>query len=160
MIDAAPRAASSAAGVRWGAAASSIAAVTSALREVCAAQTAVPHACCGVRAAAASIRPRLSRRSRAYPGSRSFRRSMAVVVMLTPFIAASGRAERRLALVPVARAQLVGLQRIEHAQHLGRVATDGQIVDRREPDHALGIDDEGRTQRDALPLVEHAERLR
>src|SRR5262249_6092267 len=66
----------------------------------------------------------------------------------------------RLALLPVAGAKLVGLQRVEHAQDLLRVAADAEVVDRHEADHALGIDDEGGAQRDALLLVEDAERAR
>ncbi len=88
-------------------------------------------------------------------------------------LAASGRAaadfvegdharhlQRGLALLPVAGAELVGLQRVEHAQHLGHVAADRQVVDARPADDALGIDDEGRAERHAVLLVEDAEGLR
>jgi hypothetical protein len=72
----------------------------------------------------------------------------------------SGRLERLAADRAVARAQLVGLQRVEHAQHFLRVAADRQVVDRGEADDAVRIDDEGRAQRHAGVLVEDAERIR
>ena len=74
------------------------------------------------------------------------------------FSAASGGLERLFALLPVARAQLVGLQRVEHAQHFFRVAADGQVGHVDEADHAFRIDDEGRALRNARVLVEDAER--
>src|SRR6266702_634808 len=43
--------------------------------------------------------------------------------------AESGGLQRVLAGLPVARAQLVGLQRVEDAQHLLRVAADREVVD-------------------------------
>ena len=60
--------------------------------------------------------------------------------------------------MPIARAQLVRLQGVEDAQGLPRVAADRQIIDRGIADDAPGIDDEGRTQADALVLVQDAER--
>src|SRR5690606_5481721 len=70
----------------------------------------------------------------------------------------SGGFQRFLALLPVARAQFVGLQRVEHAQYFLRIAADAAISDVREADHALRIDQEGRALGDAL-LVHDAERL-
>src|SRR6266849_2955243 len=72
----------------------------------------------------------------------------------------SGRLQRLLARLPVARAELVGLQRIEHAQHLLRIAADAEVIHRGEADDALRVDDEGRAQRHPLALVEDAERSR
>src|SRR3546814_5772737 len=63
------------------------------------------------------------------------------------------------ALLPVAGAEFVGLQGVEHAQHFLRVAADAEVVHRHEADDALRVDDEGGAQRDALGLVEHAEVL-
>src|SRR5687768_16210029 len=121
MIEAAPRAAVSASGDRCAAASAAIAATTSALRDVVAAATAVPHACCGVSAVEPAITPRLMRWSFAYSGSRFLRSSIDMVI-------SSRGGERLLALLPVARAELVGLQRVEHAQHLGRVPPDAEVV--------------------------------
>src|ERR1700761_7295299 len=69
----------------------------------------------------------------------------------------SGRLERVAADNAVARAELVGLQRVEHAEHFLRVAADREVVDRSPADDALGIDDEGGAERDAGLLVEDAE---
>ena len=52
-------------------------------------------------------------------------------------------AERLVALLPIARAKLIGLQRVENAQHLGRVTPDRKIVHAGETDDAFGIDQEG-----------------
>src|SRR5215471_21336921 len=70
------------------------------------------------------------------------------------------RLEEGLALLPVARAQLVRLQRIEHAQHLFRVAAYAHVVDGNEADDALRVDDESGAQRDPFLLVQDAEPLR
>ena len=43
----------------------------------------------------------------------------------------------------VAGAELVGLQGVEHAQHLVDRAADLEVVDRRPADDAVGVDDEG-----------------
>src|SRR5690348_2895679 len=95
---------------------------------------------------------------------------MVSMVMVSPYARKTGarvlpssrvqlrRLQRVFALLPVARAELVGLQRVEHAQHFLRVAADAQIVDRGKANHALGIDDEGGAQRHAGLLVEDAER--
>src|SRR5262245_51706533 len=65
----------------------------------------------------------------------------------------SRRFERVLAFLPVAGAELVGLQGVEDAQDFLRVPADAQVVDRGEADDALGIDDEGCAQGDAFLLV-------
>src|ERR1700733_1866978 len=72
----------------------------------------------------------------------------------------SGRLERRVALLPVARAQLIRLQRIEHAQDLIRAAADVEIGDVDEANHALRIDDVRRPLRDPGFRIKDAERLR
>src|SRR5687768_10966432 len=125
MIEAAPRAAAIASGERCAIASAAIAAATSGLRAVVAAASAVPHACCGVRTVEPAIAPRLMRRSRACSGRRSFSLSIDMTVL-------SRCGERLLALLPVARAELVGLQGVEDAQHLGGIAADAEIVDRDE----------------------------
>src|SRR3546814_18863244 len=50
------------------------------------------------------------------------------------------------ALLPVAGAEFVRLQRVEDAQRLLRVPSDVQVVDRDVADTAFRIDDEGRPQ--------------
>src|ERR1700728_3923070 len=70
----------------------------------------------------------------------------------------SGRLEGVLTLLPVARAQLIGLQRVEHAQHFLGAAADIQVGDVDEADHALRIDDEGGALRHARLRIEDAER--
>ena len=60
--------------------------------------------------------------------------------------------------LPVAGAQLVGLQRVQHAQHFLGVAADIQVRDVDEADHALRIDDVGGALRDAGFRIEDAER--
>src|ERR1700685_3866631 len=70
----------------------------------------------------------------------------------------SGRLEGVLALLPVAGAQLVGLQCVEYAQHFRRVAADRQVGHVDEADHALRIHDVGRALRHAGFRVENAER--
>src|SRR5207344_473938 len=64
-----------------------------------------------------------------------------------------------IALLPVARAQFVGLERVEHPQHLLGITSDVQVVNGRESDYALRVDDEGGAQCHAFLLVENAERL-
>ena len=68
--------------------------------------------------------------------------------------------ERVFALLPVAGAELVGLQRVEHAQDFLRAAADRQVGDVDEAHDALRIDDEGRALRDSRVRVEHAQRRR
>src|ERR1700754_1932430 len=113
----------------------------------------LPAFCCGLRSASDARLERLSLRSRAYSGSRSFRTSIDMVASLSGL-------QDLVALLPVAGAKLVGLQRIEHAQHFLRVAADREVVHRHEADDAIGIDDEGGAQADALGLVEDAQLLR
>jgi hypothetical protein len=62
--------------------------------------------------------------------------------------------------LPIARAQLVGLERVEDAQHLGHAAADAQIVHAHPANRPRGIDDERGAQRDPLRLVQDAERGR
>src|SRR2546422_2817918 len=58
---------------------------------------------------------------------------------------------------PVAGAQLVGLQSIEHAQHFLGAAADIEVVDRDVLDHVVGVDDERRAQRHAFLRIAHPE---
>ena len=44
--------------------------------------------------------------------------------------------------LPVARAELVGLQTVEDAQHFFGIAADVQVIDRYVLNHIVGIDDE------------------
>ena len=66
--------------------------------------------------------------------------------------------KRFLALLPVAGAQLVGLQRVEHAQNFLRVAAHGKIGHVHEANDVLRIDDEGGALGDAGLLIQDAER--
>src|SRR2546429_5747210 len=70
----------------------------------------------------------------------------------------SGRLQGLFALLPVAGAQLVGLQRIEHAEHLLGAAADVEVGDVDEADDPLRIHDEGRALRHAGLGVEDADR--
>src|SRR5882672_3158747 len=74
MIDAAPRAADAASADSVASAA--IASTTSELRDATAADSAMPHACCGLSVVELVIAPRLMRRSLAWSGRRSLRRSI------------------------------------------------------------------------------------
>src|SRR5688572_15755665 len=69
-----------------------------------------------------------------------------------------GGPQNLFALMPVAWAQLVGLQRVEDAQRLLRIAALVEAVDRHMLDHVMRIDDEGSAQANAGVLVENAER--
>src|SRR6266481_1010335 len=131
--------------------ASTTACVVGAWLAASAAVTKLPAFCCGLRICSYARLDRLSFRSRAYSGSRSFRASMDMASSLRGL-------QDVVALLPVAGAELVGLQRIEHAQHFLRVAADREVVHRHEADDAVGIDDEGGAQAHALALVEDAER--
>ena len=51
------------------------------------------------------------------------------------------------ALLPVAGAKLVGLQRVKHAQNFLRIASNREIGHVRKADDVLGIDDKGRALR-------------
>jgi hypothetical protein len=59
-----------------------MASTTSELRDATAAESAVPHACCGLSVVELVIAPRLMRRSLAWSGRRSLRRS---IVMRAPY---------------------------------------------------------------------------
>src|ERR1700743_2351983 len=61
----------------------------------------------------------------------------------------SGRSEGVLARLPVAGAELVGLQRVEDADHLVDVASDGKVGRRNGTDDAVRIDDVGHADRGA-----------
>src|SRR5215469_1720924 len=80
--------------------------------------------------------------------------------MLSRVALMSGRLQGLFALLPVARAELVGLQRIEHAQHFLGAAADAQVGDVDEADDALRVDDVSGALRDTGPGVEDAERTR
>ena len=69
----------------------------------------------------------------------------------------SGRLENLFARVPVARAKLVGLKGVEHAQGLLRVPADIEAVDRHVLDDVVGIDDERRAIGDMLFGIEDPE---
>src|SRR5271155_2034298 len=58
---------------------------------------------------------------------------------------------------PIARAQLVGLQAVQNAQHLFRTAADIEVVHRNVLDDVVRIDDERRPQRHPFLGVAHAE---
>src|SRR5665213_1730117 len=69
----------------------------------------------------------------------------------------AGCLESVLPLLPVARAQLVGLQRIEYTQHFRRVAAYRKIGDVDETDHTLRVDHEGGALGDAGLGVENTQ---
>src|SRR5579859_1024455 len=75
-------------------------------------------------------------------------------------LGSGGRAQNLFALLPVAGAQLPGLEGVEQAQRLVGVAADIEAVDRDVLDRALWVDDEGRAQRHARLGIEDAERGR
>src|SRR4029453_4547355 len=152
ISEAAIFAAFSASGVSSGPNASTTACVVGAWLAASAAAMKLPAFCCGLRSCSDARLDRLSLRSRAYSGSRSFRTSIDMIASL-------GGLQDVIALLPVAGAKLVCLQGIEHAQYFLRIAADRQVVDRHEADDALGIDDEGGAQADALGLVENAQLL-
>src|SRR6266853_444237 len=152
ISDAAILAAFSASGESSAPNVSTMACVVGAWLAARAAAMKLPAFCCGLRSCSDARLERLSLRSRAYSGSRSFRTSM-------DMDASSGGLQDVVALLPVAGAELVGLQRIEHAQHFLRIAADREVVHRHEADDALGIDDEGGAQANAFALVEDAQRL-
>src|SRR5437660_1617796 len=77
-----------------------------------------PHRWAGERAPSWSTDCRLSLMSLALSGSASRMVSRAAIARPPP---RGGRCQRRLTLLPVARAQLVGLQRVEHTQRLVHV---------------------------------------
>src|SRR5579863_807980 len=63
--------------------------------------------------------------------------------MLSRVSMVSGRLQGAVALLPVAGAQLVGLQRIKDAQHLSGATPHVQVRDVDEADYAVRVDDEG-----------------
>src|SRR5271165_282038 len=67
--------------------------------------------------------------------------------------------DRLLALLPVAGAELVGLQRIQHTQNLRRVAADREIGDVNKADDALRVHEEGGALRHTGLEIEDAELL-
>src|ERR1700739_2989607 len=122
-----------------------------ALREASALASATAQICRSLKPGApagVSTAPRFSCRSRAYAGSDS---RMASRVFM------SGRLQGLFALLPVAGAELVGLQRIEHPQHFRGAAADGEIRDVDKADHALRIHDVGGALGDAGLRIEDAE---
>src|SRR5690606_18471199 len=137
-------------------------------------------------APSSSTRFRLSRRSRAMAldwrgraASSALLSAMGLMaLMLSPSIACvrakpaspgpgkaggpaapSGDLERVLAALPVAGAQLVGLQRVERAQHFLDVAPDVEVVHAHPAHDPVRIHDIGRPQRHLVLRVQHAERL-
>src|SRR5947209_3683210 len=66
--------------------------------------------------------------------------------------------QRRLALLPVAGAQFVGLQSIEHPQDFFGIASDCQIIHRHESHEPIWIHDIRRALGHAFLGVENAER--
>src|SRR5271163_692303 len=54
----------------------------------------------------------------------------------------SGSLQSVLALLPIAGAELVGLQRVQHADHFVRVTTDVEVGDVDESNDTLRVDDE------------------
>lgn len=70
-----------------------------------------------------------------------------------------GRPQDLFTLRPVARAQFVGLQRIEEAQRLLRIAANVQTIDRDMLDHIVGVDDEGGAIGDTSIGSDDAERV-
>jgi len=59
----------------------------------------------------------------------------------------------------VARAELIGLQAVEHPERVLRVAADIEVVDVDVLDHVVGIDHEGRTVGNALFRIANAEAI-
>src|SRR6516165_576785 len=138
MIAAAAMASSTVAAPTAARASASTASRSRGLRAATAAATATPQRCASPRLLSPSTAWTLSARSRAGAGIASRAASRALM---------SGRLQRRLALVPVAGAELVGLQSVEHAQHLVHVAPDVEVGHRDEPDDPLRVDDERRPHR-------------
>src|SRR5258708_26981799 len=107
-------AAASASGDSSGPTASTRACVVGAWLAASAAAMKQPAFCCALRSCSDARLDRLSLRSRAYSGSRSFRASM-------DMDASSSGLQDLAAPLPVAGAELVGLQRVEHAPHFLRI---------------------------------------
>ncbi len=100
------------------------------------------------------VEPRLSRMSLAYSGQARLDRVQAHGQAPAPARSALASSVAA-ALVPVARAQLVGLQRVEHPQHLGDVAADRTGGHHDELDLVVRVHDEGGPLRDTVG-AEHA----
>src|SRR5262245_23947052 len=129
---AAVRAAAKAGSGSFARASSATARTSSSLRAASAAVSALPHSWTGVRLAIFAKASRFRRRSFAYSGMRSR-------IVFMACVDRSGDLERLLALLPVARAELARLQRVEHAQHLVRVAADASIGHGDEADEPLRV---------------------
>src|SRR3954452_6333524 len=67
--------------------------------------------------------------------------------------------QRLLALLPVAGAKLIALQRIENAQDLIGIAANRALRHVNETDHIVRVDDECRALRDAGRRVENTQLL-
>src|SRR5262245_2270078 len=71
----------------------------------------------------------------------------------------SGRpAQGLFALLPIAGAKFISLQRVKHAESFINVASNRKVVDRHPADDAFGIYDVRRAQRHAFLSMEDAQR--
>src|SRR6266404_354715 len=149
---AAPFAASSAALERWVAASANTACVSSAFREAIAVATIVPQVCCSFKSGCCFSDEKFSFKSRAYAGTVSISSSKFIILLQFAIVTImAGDPSRRIsggllnklkcgfALLPVARAQFIGLKRIQHAQDFLRIASDRTGGDIRELNHAVGV---------------------
>src|ERR1700744_1977560 len=154
ITEAAPSAAWYASADRWSAASAPISASTWAFRVAAALASKVPHSCSSFSSELRTIDPRLSLRSLAYSGSASFK--LSTLMSLSNQTGLCGSREQlagvqgRVALAPVAGAQLVGLQCVQDAQHLVDVAADRARGHGDELDLVVGVDDEGHPVGDAV----------
>src|ERR1700682_2343740 len=103
------------------------------LRAAMAEATATPQRCASVKAPPFITADTLSRMSLATSGMAARRASRASTL---------GHLQRGLARLPVARAQLAGLQGVEDAQHLVHVPAHREVAHRGQADDALRVDDE------------------
>lgn len=156
MIEAAPSAASNASAERVSPASSAISRKTVAFFVAAAAARKVPHSCCSLSSVERASELRLSLRSFAYSGSAFLR--LSIDIFLDAFLQQLTGVDGRVALLPVAGAQLVRLESIEDAQHLVDVAADGTCGDGDELDLVVGVNDEGRAVGNSIS-VEHAGRF-
>src|SRR5271157_6039871 len=69
--------------------------------------------------------------------------------------ASDRRLEDGVALVPVAGTELIGLERIQHAQHFLGIASHVQVVHRDEADGVMGIHHKRGALRDAFLRIEN-----
>src|SRR6185437_3977345 len=74
-------------------------------------------------------------------------------------MARSSDLQNRLAFLPVAGAEFVGLKSVENPEDFGGVAADGKIIYRNKADDVLGIDDEGSALSNAFLRIENSERF-